>query len=341
MSATPAPRRRQRKKTWSSFGPIQRKPNDYEIVTHNMNHTTGDTPLEMGPDVHGNVWLRKYRDDIEVTVPSWDDFRDPDRVTYDSYVKMQDEAEGFVDKLLENFTAEESSDDGLSSDCLTLLGEALTPQRYLVHAQQMLSAYVQQLAPSSYVANCASFQAADQLRRVQRVAYRTKQLDTAHPDRGFGSNEREIWENDARWQPIRKVLEHLLAVYAWDEASVAYNLVVRPVLDELFLGQLARAARALGDELDALVLENLKQDSRRHDRWAVALSKFAIAENPENRDTLRRLSDKWVAVVDEVITAGAQLITDHVPDLSSESVERPVRYRLAQVRAEAGLAADA
>ena len=37
----------------------------------------------------------------------------------------------------------------------------------------------------------AAFQTADQLRRVQRVAYRTRQLADAYPDRGFGSVERK------------------------------------------------------------------------------------------------------------------------------------------------------
>ena len=64
---------------------------------------------------------------------------------------------------------------------------------------------------SSYLANCAAFQTADQLRRVQRVAYRTRQLAEAYPDRGFGSAERRRWEGDADWQPTREAIERLTA----------------------------------------------------------------------------------------------------------------------------------
>ena len=55
----------------------------------------------------------------------------------------------------------------LRSDALDLLAGALAPSRYLAHGLQMLSAYLHQLAISSYVGNCAAFQTADQLRRVQ------------------------------------------------------------------------------------------------------------------------------------------------------------------------------
>jgi toluene monooxygenase system protein E len=54
-----------------------------------MNHTVGPVPLEMGPDVHGNRWLREHADSMRLRVDDWDAFRDPDALTYGSYVAMQ------------------------------------------------------------------------------------------------------------------------------------------------------------------------------------------------------------------------------------------------------------
>jgi len=334
-------RRRERKKTWTRFGEMKRRPNDYEIVTHNMNHTVRTTPLEMGPHVHGNVWLKRYRDAIALKAADWDGFRDPDRVTYDSYVKSQDDAETFVDSLLESYTGNETTDAGLSTDALSLLGRALTPQRYLVHAQMMLTAYIQQLAPSSYISNCAVFQAADQLRRVQRIAYRTKQLDSEHPVNGFGSAERAIWEKDADWQPMRKTLERMLLVFDWDRALVATNLVLRPVLDALFLNELGMVMRKLGDELDALILDNLFRDSQRHDRWAIALAKFLVAEDGDNRTTLRRFAGEWSGPADEIIEASARLLAGPGTGLKTSEVAERVRNFVAELQYRAGLGHDA
>ncbi|MCY4191718.1 MAG: toluene hydroxylase [Rhodospirillaceae bacterium] len=336
-----AARRRTRKKTWSAFGELTGKPNDYEIVTHNMNHTTGETPLEMGPNVHGNVWLKRYRDEISIKISNWDAFRDPDRLTYDGYVKMQDEQEAYVDNLLASYTAEDSIDSQLSDNCLNLLRSVMTPSRYLAHVQQMLSAYIHQLAPSSYIGNCAGFQVADQLRRVQRVAYRTRQLDTEHPTHGFGSSERETWENAPGWQGVREAVEKLMIAYKWDEALVAFNLVIRPVCDNLFVNQLSRAARLAGDELDALVFENLYVDCERHNRWTVSATTFIIDEDPAHRETLRNLAGGWNDLAETIVQSGAAMIAEHVDALEAQTIAEDVLAKWVELKWQAGLSGNA
>lgn len=306
---------RNRAKTWSSLGNLGRKPSEYEVVTHNMNHTykpDGGTPLEMGPDVPGNVWLKEHRDTKLFGVTAWDDFRDPDEMTYRKYCQLQDEQETYVDELLRNFTEVKKADGRLDDMTLTFLQTAMTPCRYLGHGQQMLSAYVQQLAPSAYVGNCATFETADALRRVQRIAYRTRQLDNAHPMRGFGTGERNIWEKDAGWQPIRKIIEELLVVYDFDRAFVGYELCVRPVLDNFFLQQFACVARALGAEADALIAENLYVDTVRANRWVVALAKFIGERSPEGKTAMRTLVAEYRGAVESIVQAAADLLARYV-----------------------------
>ena len=306
--ATATPRSRQRRlKTWSAFGNLGRRPTEYEIVTHNLNHTTGAVPLEMGPDVHGNVWLREHRDSIKLTAPDWDAFRDPDAVTYGSYVAGQDDQETYVEKLLEQFD-EQGYDAALSQDALDLLARALTPSRYLAHGLQMLSAYLQQLAISSYVGNCAAFQTADQLRRVQLTAYRTTQLRLTFPDRGFGRGEREIWQAAPQWQPIRKAVELALVEFDWDRALVITNLVVKPVADLLLLDHLGRQLAAAGAQLDALILENLWRDSSRSQRWTSALVAFLDDADPANRTVLQGYLDEFAPLGRAMIDAGTDLV---------------------------------
>ena len=302
---------RNRAKTWSSFGKLGRKPSEYEIVTHNMNHTYGGEgePLEMGSNVHGNIWLREHRDVKIFGVTDWNAFRDPDEITYRKYCQLQDEQETYVDGLLKDFTQVKKADAGLGDTALQFLHLAMTPCRYLGHGEQMLSAYLQQLAPSSYVGNCATFQTADTLRRVQRVAYRTKQLDNAHPVRGFGSAERETWERDADWQPVRKAVELLLVRYDFDAAFVGFQLVIKPIVDNLFLNQFAHVARSLGADTDALIADNLYVDSQRSQRWTIAMARFVQEQNPECRDVIRRLLAEYRALGDSVIMAGAQLLS--------------------------------
>jgi hypothetical protein len=302
VSSSQGPRRPQLK-TWSAFGNLGRRPSEYEIVTHQMNHTVRATPLELGPDAHGNRWLKRHRDGIALTVPDWNAFRDPDQLTYRKYVKSQDYSETYIDAILQEFAVIGGADR--APDFLQI---CLTPSRYLAHGLQMMSGYLQQLAPSTYVGNCAAFQAGDHLRRVQRVAYRTRQLDRAYPERSFGKTERAAWEELPEWQGLRKGIERLLVSFDWDDAFVGLNVVVKPLADEITLRQFAVRARELGADLDALIADNLFRDAERSRRWTAALTRFAIAANESNREHLQALLAKWRPLSDEIVATGARLL---------------------------------
>ena len=307
MTDRPSRTTRRPLKTWSAFGELGRRPTEYEILTHNLNHTTRAVPLELSPQVNGNQWLRAHRDSIALTVPDWDAFRDPDAITYGRYVAGQDDQETYVEGLLERFDGE-GYDETLSPQALDLLRRALTPSRYLAHGLQMLSAYLHQLAISSYVGNCAAFQTADQLRRVQLTAYRTTQLRLAHPDAGFATGERSSWQTDPAWQPIRRAIELALIEFDWDRALVITNLVVKPVAELLLIDQLGRQAAELGAELDALLLENLARDSRRSRNWTLALTAFLTREQPANRSVLQGYLDEFAPIGQAMIEEGAGLL---------------------------------
>lgn len=294
-------------RTWTAFGDLGRRPTEYEVLTHGLIHTMRETPLELPADAHGNRWLREHRDAISLKAPDWNGFRDPDAVTYGSYVAMQDDQEAYVEGLLERFDREEY-DANLRQTTLDFLTVTLTPCRYLAHTEQMLSAYLQQLAPSSYIANCAIFQTADQLRRVQLIAYRTTQLRLTYPQRTFGAGERDVWERHPGWQPIREAVEHALVEYDWDRALVASQLVVKPVADLIFLEQLRDELTAAGAVLDALIAENLWRDSERSRRWTAALLRFFVDAAPGNLATLQRYLREWAPRGHAMVAAGSELL---------------------------------
>jgi hypothetical protein len=343
MTANPAvPQLRTRRtKTWSSFGQLGRKPNEYEIVTHAMNHTVGATPLEMGPDVHGNQWLAKHRDSSALKVAKLDAFRDPDQMTYRKYTQALDEQETYVDGLLQHYSEVQACDAALDPAALDLLATALTPSRYLGHGLQMISAYVQQLAHSSYIANCAAFQTADQLRRVQRVAYRTRQLADAHPQRGFGSAERKLWEGDADWQPTREAIERLMLAFDWDQAFVGLNLVVKPVVDELFLKTFAEVAREHGDELDTLIADNLYLDAQRSRRWTADACRAMTEADAGNAAMLRERLAQWRPRGQAIVESGSRLLARHALRTKAAAIADRVATQWDAFLADAGLGSQA
>ena len=329
---------RRRHPTWSAFGELGRIPSEYEVVTHGLNYTlrTGRTAaLEANPSSAANLWFLAYRDRSPLQVPDWDGFRDPDRLTYRAYVTVQDEQETVVRGLLDEYS-EVGHDRGLPPGWLAVLGLLFTPARRPAHAVQLCHSYLGQMAPSSYISNCAAFAAADMLRRLSVLAYRTRELQRAHPAAGFGTADRARWEMDPVWQPARRALEEALVAYDWGESFVAVNLVLRPTLDDILLRQLGETARANGDDLTWLLLANIDLDAARCRRWTTALGRYAVAERPGNADLIRGWVDRWTPRADaaaEGLAEGLGALPEAAP--SASDVVAAARQARHQVLVEA------
>ena len=103
MTEARPPRPTRRLKTWSSLGQLGRIPSEYEVVTHNLNYTTRPnriSALESNPTTPANMWFLTYRDKSPLQADDWRGFRDPDEITYRTYVTMQDEQETAVNRVL-------------------------------------------------------------------------------------------------------------------------------------------------------------------------------------------------------------------------------------------------
>jgi len=315
MSQTPARKLR----TWSRFGQIRRLPSEYEIVTHDANYTVRQNrvaALEGNPTSPVNMWYLTYRDHSPLQAEDWHGFRDPDELTYRKYVTMQDEQETVVEGILDEYVRV-NHDANLSSQWLRMLSTVFTPMRYPAHAIQMMQAYLGQISPSSYITNCAGFAAADQLRLVSLVAYRTRQLQIAHPDVGFATNERQVWEKHPDWQPARHALETALIAYDWGECLTALNLVLFPTLSEILLRQLGIVADANNDQLTWLLLSNLDIDAERNSRWSAALARYAISKRPENASVLRKWVHRWTPRADAAAAGLAHMLAE-IPEVSRD-----------------------
>ena len=154
-------------------------------------------------------------------------------------------------------------------------------------------------------------QAADEMRRTQWLAFRIGQLRTLQPD--YAARGKDIWQNDARWQPLRRVVEQLLVTYDWGEAFSALCLGVKPMFDRLVFLGLAERARRAGDELITHLCASVDEDCRWHRDWAAALVRVAIGQRPENRAVIGRWVADWRGRIGEALRALAPVF-DGGPD---------------------------
>ncbi|MDF3293235.1 hypothetical protein [Streptomyces silvisoli] len=308
MSTTP--RKPRPRRTFSAFGDVRRMPSEYEIVTHGQNWTTRqnrNAAFEQNPSSPPNLWFLTYRDKSPLAVDDWEQFRDPDTLTYRAYVNLQAEAEAKTGGVLEEY-AKAGADRALSSGQVALLGALYTPSRYLVHGFQQIQAYIGYMAPSSYITNAAAFSTADLLRRLTLTGYRTRELQLAAPGAGIGERERQVWEQDEAWQPARRAVEKALIAYDWAESFTALDLILAPTLDDVLLRQFGQASREAGDEESWLLSKYLQDDADRRARWSAALVAFAVGRRPENEAVLRRWIDRWTPAADDAAQALGSLL---------------------------------
>ena len=279
-----------RLKTWSALSDLGRLPTEYEVVTHRLHYHT-EMPFELDPKAPVVAWYKKYRDDISLVARDWNQFRDPRRMVYRKYTENQDDRETFIDVLYEEVEA-----FSLPLQWVGYLANTLGVLRFFGHGLQMVEAYQAQLAPTSYVTNCLIFEAGDEMRRIQRVAYHLAMLRRQYPQYAWAKEDQTYWETQPVWLSLRELIERLLVTYSWDASWVALNLTVKPLVDRLWLVHGALLARNNEDDLLSEILSNLYLDSMRHQEWSAALARFLIADQPGNREAIRKIIDEWYPV---------------------------------------------
>src|SRR5262249_2587517 len=195
-----------------------------------------------------------------------------------------------VDGLLQSIEDTEY-DRKLAPEWLDVLARTLAPLRYPLHGLQMAAAYVGQMAPSGRIVICALLQAADEVRRIERISQRMAQLRRLHS--GFGDDAPSLWLSEPSWQPLRETIERLLVTWDFGEALVALGVCVKPALDRVLRARLAERAVANGDYLWAQILAALDEDAKWQRTWTGALLRLVVGADAHNLSVVRGWLDKW------------------------------------------------
>lgn len=298
----------------------RRMPTEYEIVTSKLLCYTGEgfTGKRFELDVPLRDWYKRFQQESPLICSSWEKFRDPRETTYTKYTEIQRDKEIFVDGILEEIDS--SGYHGrLSPRWLHVLSRVVAPLRYPGHGLQMVASYIGQMAPSGRIVITATLQAGDEMRRVQRIAYQVRQLQRIYL--GFASDSKERWESDPLWQPLRMAIEKLLICYDWAESFVALNLVLKPMVDDLFMNHLSDLALREGDHLLGQVFYSLNEDCLWHRQWSQALTRMAIEDNSLNSATIQGWIEKWYPVAAGAVRALVPLFEGKLEDAHMPPLE--------------------
>jgi hypothetical protein len=286
-----------RLKTYSHLERDRRLPSEYELVTTSLLYYPSrgfevKTPLA--------PWYEKHQRGSLLTARDWERFCDPRQTTYAKYTALALKGETYLDGVLEAIETK-GYDRALSPEWRGTLDRVLGPLRYPLHGFQMIAAYIGQMAPSGRIAVAALFQAADEVRRIQRLAYRMTLLQAIDP--AFGRDSKNVWLRDPAWQPLREAVERCLVTYDWGESLVALNLCIKPLIDELFMTYLAKEAEEHDDHMLGQLFSSLDEDCRWQRAWTAALLQTAMQDNAENRTVIEGWIARWGEVAQRAAAA--------------------------------------
>jgi toluene monooxygenase system protein E len=299
----------------------KRMPTEYEIVTSKLLCYTGEgfTGKRFELDVPLKDWYRRYQEESPLVCSSWEKFGDPRETTYTKYTELQRDKEIFVDGILEEIERT-GYDAHLRPEWLHIFPRVVAPFRYPVHGFQMIASYIGQMAPGGRITIAAALQSADEMRRIQRIAYRIRQLQQIYP--GFAADSRSLWQTDSIWQPLREVVEKLLIAFDWAESFVGLNLVLKPLVDELFMKHLSDFALREDDYLLGQIFYSLNEDCQWHRQWSESLVRMAIEDNAGNRDTIQGWINQWYPLAVHAVHASALFLEDTLEQTGAPPLQR-------------------
>lgn len=310
MSEKSYPSKEKTYRTYSTWNE-RRVPTTYDISTNRTNYDIGENyagevpRLTVSSDEALPQWYREYREGsiIKGDTDAFESWRDPRELTYEKYNDLMDEREVGIETLYEQAEVLERGTEREDDPWLEFQLNGFLPLRYPVHGLQMIASYLTAVAPSTTISSAMTLQATDEIRRQERLARRATQLQKQFPDKGFAETEREIWENQEMWQPLREAIERLLVEYDWAKSFIGTNLVLKPLLEELVLAQYSTLFNENDSDLYAQILENFYLDADRHMEVAASVTEHMIEIDDENRQIIQETVDEWYPVCHRAIEA--------------------------------------
>src|SRR6201994_2494601 len=297
------------RKTYTRVAAERVVPSEYELVSTDL-HYNHPMRFELAAANPVVAWYYRYREGSALRARDWEQFSDPRRTTYRAYTVLQDGREDVVDGLLREVD-DTGYDRNLNQEWVRFLDRWYFPLRFPVHGLQMLAAYVAQMAPASRITNCAAFQSADEMRRVQRIAYRTVQLSGPPFEDEAAARQRAAWEEAAAFQPLRELIERALVAYDWGESFIVTNAVIKPRIDRLVNQDIAGTlATANGDPILTSIHFSLDEDAHWHREWTAALIRHILDDNAANTEVVSGWIEKWSPLASAALEAFADVTAE-------------------------------
>ena len=275
------------------FKPAGRRPTQYEAYTVGQ-QSTPDEWLHVG-------WPLRFDDgrppwDTKSTAlrcTGWRDFRDPTETWQRPYVSRHNQQE----QALAVFVPE-ALGGGLTATMApawrdVVVGTYYAAWPFVEYGEFLCLCYTVRQALSDTLTFSLAFQVSDKLRHSQDIVHyllTLQEIEPAFSDAGA----RDAWMTDPALCLLRETIERIHSLEDWAEIVFAINLVLEPLVGDLFKTEfLARLAPLNGDPVTPMILASVRQDTQRHLASAEALVRL-VAVDPDHGSANRALVGAWL-----------------------------------------------
>ncbi|MBK6660973.1 MAG: monooxygenase [Proteobacteria bacterium] len=301
---------------FSFIKPAKRRLTEYEAVTIRQQWETGgfDKGGHFLTPADGRAPWRE--ESTALRHPDWFAFRDPAQLWQRPYVRMQAEQERAIERL-----TEDSVEAGAFADINRAWLDDFIAGHYRVWSffeNGLFRAFApaQREALSDCLGNALCFQAFDQMRHAQAIVSHLVAAEMAVPGLS-DAGAKQTWLDEPAYQPLRRLVEQLVATSDWCEIPVATNLVILPLLSEVTIGGLIRRQGPLhGDSISPYIALTADRDRRRNADWTQALVRMVIDDKlpaaAANRGEIEGWLKRWQPRALDAVAA-LQAIADRVP----------------------------
>lgn len=239
-----------------------------------------------------------------LVMQDWYVFKDPRQFYYGAYVqhraRLQDTAES-------NFSFFEKRNlvENLSEEVKQKIITCLLPFRYVEQTANLHMMSGSAYGYGTVITQACIFAAMDRLGMAQYISRIGLMIDG---NTGESLEQaKNIWMNDAAWQPLRKLCEMSLTEQDWFKLYVLQNLLIDSMLQDLIYGQLDawlvdHQARDI-----AMLTEFMKDCITDLRKWSDTVLKTAISESPENKNLIHAWINELSSQVEAAFSSWASL----------------------------------
>jgi len=103
---------------------------------------------------------------------------------------------------------------------------------------------------------------------------------------------------------------------------VGLNLVLKPLVDELFMNYFSGLALREDDYLLGQIFYSLNEDCQWHRQWSQSLIRMTIEDNTHNRDTIQGWINHWYPLASHAVNTFASLFADTMERTEAPPLQR-------------------